>query len=417
MCRGHGSRFDSFILIRLFIPCPTFIRIVHMIINRQMKHYHLFFILCCSWYCICANAQPNERLRELEQTLKEQGFGLSHIQRSGRGIEHRWMSTMYLSGEAPRISHELWQKMSKSDLQAFKQRIDSMEAVRQQRVGEAITTIRSTLSNLAAEASESYMYEVHHQDCDTIRLSMAWRDGDLALTSWRGDGGVHYSNAREAVSFQYERPSGQKDGRGHYTHIYTDPYPEPMGDIKSFDGEAFQAVLSPCLKRLLKLKGSKKYPVYWRHDEGYEESVGDKLIYKVTLQSDYGDNKHTGLTTGDLYFIPKTYESEALELLATLDSLSHDYVEGHYDQDYTYHFNPQFSYGNAVPIVSGSNWPDKQPISTEHALYASRDENGFYILLIKTEGELWMPRDFTKLKSWINGEQTYFKGMKPKDSL
>ena len=98
-----------------------------------------------------------------------------------------------------------------------------------------------------------------------------------------------------------------------------------------------------------------------------------------------------------------------------MDSLSYDYVDGHYDQDYTYHFNPHFSNGNAVPIVSGSNWPDKHPVRTGHALYASRDENGFYFLLIKTEGDLWMPHEFTKLKSWINGEKTYFKGMKPKD--
>ena len=380
-----------------------------------MKRYHLLFTIYCSFVCLCANAQPNGRLQELEQTLKEQGFGLRHIQRNGRGIEHRWMSTMFLSGEAPRISHELWQKMSKDELNAFKQRIDSAETVRQQRVGEAISTIRSTFSNLAAEASESYMYEVHNQECDTIRLSMAWRDGDLALTSWRGDGGVHYYNAREAVSFQYQRSPGQKDGIGHYDHIYTDPYPEPMGDIKSFDGEAFQAMLSPCLKRALKLKGAKKYPVYWRHDEGYQEDVGDDLVVKITHQSTYGDNKHTGLTTGDLYFIPKNYESDAYELLATLDSLSYDYVEEHYDQDYTYHFNPRFSYDNAGPIVSGSDWPDKRPVKTEHALYASRDENGFYFLLIKTEGDLWLPRGFTKLKSWIYGEKTYLKGMKPKN--
>lgn len=367
------------------------------------KSLILLFLLPLS---LCA--QPNARLQELEQALKEQGFNLSHTQRSARGIEQRWTSNLYISSLTANISKGMIEKMSAAELRAFRQRIDSAETVKKQRTAEAVDLIRSTFSALAAEASESYMYEVHNKECDTIRLSMAWRDGDLALGSWQGDGGMHYINAREAVSFSYHRPPGQDWSSGFYTHVYTAPYPEPMGDIKSFDGKAFQTAISPCLKRALKLKGAKKYPVYWRHDEGYKEEKSE-LIYKVTMQKDYADNKHTGLTTGNLYFIPKAYESEAHELLATLDSLSCDYVCRHYNQSYNYYYNPRFSLNNNTIIVSGSNWPDKQPVTMDYLLSTYMDDDGYYFLSVTTEGEIWMPRDYPKLKSWINGERTYRK--------
>ena len=371
-----------------------------------MKRNLLFFILYSLFFSVSvANAQPNERLQELEKTLRDQGFSVTHTQHNARGIEHSWMSHLYLSGDKARISHELWEKMSKDELKAFAQKSDSINELNRQRVQQRIDLIRSTFSSLAGEASESYMYEVHNQDCDTIRLSMAWKEETMPLSSWRGDGGVHYYNAREAASFSYQRPPGEKYAHGNYIHVYTEDYPEPMGDIKSFDGKAFLTVISPCLKRALKLKGAKKYPVYWRHDEGYQDDVGGELVYKVTMQSDYGENKHTGLTTGDLYFIPKVYENEANELLSTIDSLTYDYVEAHYDQAYNYKFNPRFSYHNSVSIVDGSTWPDKKPVTTEYRLSTYMDEDGFYFVFITTEGELWIPSRFSKLKSWINGKR------------
>lgn len=344
--------------------------------------------------------------------MQEMGFGLTHTQRSSRGIEQRWMSTMHLSLQQPRLTPELWSKWSKDEQKAFLRQNDSIRALQKQRMGEAISLIRSTFSALAAEASESYMYEVHSQECDTIRLSMAWREGNQALNSWRGDGGVHFTGAREMVSFSYHRPPGQDWTSGMYTHVFTDPYPEPMGDIKSFNYEAFQTAIAPCLKRALRLKGAKKYPVYWRHDEECKEDVGQDLIYKVTHQRDYGENKHTGLTTGDLIFIPKQFEAEAGELLQTLDSLTYDFTIPRYDQDYTYHFRPRFTSGNLSQMISGTNWPDKTEVLKEYLLGAYMDEDGYYFLSIIAEGDLWVPRDFAKLKSWVNGERTYLRRKK-----
>lgn len=376
----------------------------------------ILFLSFLTLITLTATAQPNERLHILEQMLQEQGFDMAHVQRSARGIEHRWTSTLYQSSERPHLTSGQWDKWTKEEQKAFLWRNDSIRALQQQRTAAAIDLIRSTFSTLAAEASESYMFELHNKECDTIRLSMAWRDSEHPLNTWRGDGGVYYSGGREMVSFYYQRPPELDWASGMYTHVFTEPYPEPMGDIKAFDGQAFQqAVVMPVAKRALKLKGAKKLPVYWRHDESYKENGNEHFLYKVTHYTDYSANKHTGITTGEMYFIPKTLENEATELLATLDSLTYNYVTEHYDQDYTYRFNPRFYINNLTHIVSGSNWPDKSPIHKEYMLNASRDEDGYYILFTTTEGEPWVPEGFTKLKSWINGKAIYLKDKKIKE--
>lgn len=357
-------------------------------------------------------AQPNQRLQELERTLKELGFGVNHSQLTSRGIEHRWSVPVFLTDRKPFVSEPLWEKLTAEEARAIQHKADSFRALNYQRVTEALGYIRNTFSTLSAEASESYMYEMHNAG-DTIVYSMAWSTDSIPLSSWRtADKNVIYNNAREAVSFHCTRSRNTNSIGGRYSHLYIEPYPEPMGDIKSFDSETYKTtVVEPCMKKALRLKGARKYPVYWRHDEGYDADVAKELIWKTTLQSDHGPNKHTGLTTGWLYFIPKAYMNEASELLATLDSLTYAYVNQHYDQDYTYHFTPQFSQssGYSIPLISGSNWPDKQPVQTSYQLGAYWDEDGFYFTSITTEGELWMPRDYTKLKSWVNGERVLRK--------
>ena len=38
-----------------------------------------------------------------------------------------------------------------------------------------------------------------------------------------------------------------------------------------------------------------------------------------------------------------------------------------------------------------------------YIMSAYKDEGGFYFLSIVTDGDLWMPRDWPRLKSWVNG--------------
>ena len=167
----------------------------------------------------------------------------------------------------------------------------------------------------------------------------------------------------------------------------------------------------------------KSYPIYWRHDEGYDDYVylphGEEsdvairggLQFKVTHTYDDGEeNKHTGLTTGTHYLIPKEKEPQALELLHRLDSISFAYVNAHPEQMYGYRQYKKYYTGSWATMVSGIVHRNN---GRNYELHHFLDEDGFHIVSLVTLGEMWVPKDWQKLKSYINGERTYLKGMKP----
>lgn len=46
-----------------------------------------------------------------------------------------------------------------------------------------------------------------------------------------------------------------------------------------------------------------------------------------------------------------------------------------------------------------------------------QEEDGLYhILTLNSKGVHWVPRDWASLKSYINGEKVYIKGMEPKET-
>ena len=159
---------------------------------------------------------------------------------------------------------------------------------------------------------------------------------------------------------------------------------------------------------MMKLKGAKTYPVHWQHDEGFDDEVSENggLQQKTTQ---WGDS-HTGLTTGTHYFIPLKYETEANALYQRLDSLAYGYISAHPEQAYVYEFTPPYFPINLCDMVKGVEHKG----SDEYYLSFLRTQEGFHILSLRNKGERWVPREWWKLKSYINGKKTYFKGMEPK---
>ena len=180
--------------------------------------------------------------------------------------------------------------------------------------------------------------------------------------------------------------------------------------MKNFDIEAFQALIQPVIKPLLSLKGVKTYPVYWRHDVGYEDQVGENgwLTHKTVS---YGcDDSGHGITSGTSYFIPAQYGAEAKALYKQLDSLSLAYVNQHPEQPYIYKYSKDYSFFNIEEILNGL----RHHGSDDYSLRSYSDPDGFYILSLTTKGDIWIPSDWPKLKSWINGKRVYLKGKAPK---
>ena len=382
-----------------------------------MRKY-LTIILLAALSAAVQSQQPQQVLNQLEDYLQLQGFDISHTQSNTNGsITYEWHGMLSVVKRPVPVLYEhgvLREGMSEDTRQHIIHRLDSIYELRQQQMPKALDSIRITFANLAKQASESYMYEYHKNGSDTIKYSLAFgQDNEIHFASHYRT--IGFLRGRSVANFRYwknfkDRYQGFEE---FCTYNHAISIPNQINDLRPFDIDSFEVIIQPSLKQLKKLKGAKTFPVYWRHDEGFNDDiVTGNLVSKTIYESDDGDNKHTGLTTGIHYFIPLEYEAEAEALCRHLDSLAHNYVDRHPEQLYCYYFTSRFPNGKLKDIVQGPEY-SRTPIS--YTLSCMRDGDGFHILSITTESELWIPRDWPKLKSWINGEKTYLKGMKPKE--
>ena len=358
--------------------------------------------------------KPNERLTRLEEFMrKESSARISHRQLNctGRGIEHQWYLWINeVTSKTPRFNFD--EKISEVSRRKIIESYDSINAARHQRVVTMLDSIRLTFALLGKDASESYTYEYHKGDIDTIKYTLAFREeGDTILYppssfTYRWE----LISAREIANFDYSRGyDNWQEGnveKGQYTHLYSIPNGITWDDMKSFDIKAFEAQIEPVLKSFLKLKGAKTYPVYWRHDDGFKDDIGeDGGLVQVTQSS---KKSSFGLTTGTHYYIPANHKEEAEALYQQLVTLAYDYINSHPEQPYRYKFTSRFSYINLEDVVEGVNYGDDDD---EYFLSCMFDEDGYHILSLRNKGDRWVPKDWAKLKSYINGEKIYIKGI------
>ena len=375
-----------------------------------MKKY--IFTLLLAFLTATAHGQPNQRLHQLEEFFQQQGINVSHKQTNAIDGSITHMMHVYPSMvnlQAPSFPEDI----SEEEKQRLIHKYDSINALRRQYFDNILDSIRITFATLGKDASENYMYEYHKNGVDTISYSLAFLGENDTLQSSRINNLVIFGRSHEAALFDYHKGYnewfGGTEETGNYNHSYSIPSGITWNDMQPFDTVAFNSYIQPVLKRVKKLKGAKACPVYWRHDEGFKKK--DDFVSITTRQSEYSDNKHTGLTTGIHYFIPSQYKAEAEAIYQQLDSLAYDYVNSHPRQPYSYNYTQRFPYLNLKDIVIGHSYKDDK----EFYLSCMCDGDGnYHILTLNNEGERWIPRDWQRFKSYINGKRVYLKGMEPK---
>lgn len=337
---------------------------------------HLLITLTLASLCLSTKAQPNEKLQALEKNFSKQEISLIRGQmNTGERIHHTW-----------RYIHSPYNKDAN---------------IRNQKIIAALDTIRQTFHALSPFAAESYLYENHKSECDTVRFS-------LILPSSNND----TTGIPETALFRHVRGHNQDDSddSGFYHHTYDEKNPLPIIDVKSFDFKVFEAIIDQYLKSIMKQTGLKIFPVYWKHDKGYYAKTRKEVIY-----AEYNtiNGEHDGLVTGTHYFIPCKDEKDVRTIYATLDSITYDYINRHPEQLYKYEFIPLdiIQDHRLRELVNGRMWTTN--LNNKYALAFAMTEDGFHILSIFTQREQWIPAEWPKLKSWVNGKKTYLKGMKP----
>lgn len=371
-----------------------------------MKKLTTFVLLVL--VCLTAQGQtPNAQFRQLEDYLYRKGFDVRLSQYNGGDeLYHQWA----VNFSAERIKLQLGMRIGgNEDFYTRQHLIDSINALRQQELMEVLDSIRHTFARVSKDATESYLYEVHKNGVDTIKYSLGMKAKESSALVFSGEdnrGERFYVNPSEAMDFRYvsEAPVANNRGFGSLIHMFKYASGLPWDDMKPFDNTAFEQLIQPVLKRAMKLKGAKEYPVYWRHDKGFDDNV----VGGGLLQKQVGLN-NGGLTTGIDYVIPfPRYGDAAHALLRELDSLSHGYVDAHPEQRYRYNFPSRFFPDPEIGQVILSGYGLEH--DADYTLMYGLESDGFlHILSLCTDGELWVPRDWYKLKSYINGERVYRK--------
>ena len=249
-----------------------------------------------------------------------------------------------------------------------------------------IDAIRNAFANARKDAAESYMYEYHKDGTDSIKYSLLKRNYMSKFFDF------------EKALFDYDDLKAEY----YYYHEYWEPKDVANNDMKQLDAAAVKALVEPVLESVKQYKGANIYPIHWQHDEGYE----DNFAFNGGIDAiAFYDKNHVGKTTGTHYFLPAQYEKEGWALCRQIDSLAHDYVNHHPEQNYHYFYystNSDFQRRNI--LVSNGNYRENQ-----YSLGYYRDEEGLHFFSTTTDGELWRPKDWTKIKRWVNGKITYLK--------
>ena len=350
----------------------------------------------------------NQRLKQLEDCLQKQGYEITYSQQNmsgGRGITHNWTFGFGARGEE--ITNRLVYRVP-----------DSIVVLRRQQLAIAIDSIRAAFADLSKEGVESHQYDKHDGCADTIEYSVGFFDGKRNLQLSNNNNRVYFFNAKEQASFSYHKNCDDWD-KGNYQHLYQS---DNRASIKSFDVEAFEAHIQPAFAVLKSLKGAATYPVYWRHDKEYKDSLSGGRIHLIL---GYDDVNHAGLVTGSHYFIPAQYKAETNALYRQLDSLTFDYLNRYPEQVHRYSTSSRLPYATPptsetyTQASSGSvqHFPSNKLLGDVYGMgdinyyfFFYLREDGLHILSITSKGEGWMPTEWEKLKSWINGKKEYLKG-------
>ena len=271
---------------------------------------------------------------------------------------------------------------------------------------------------------ESYHFEKHQLGIDTVRYSICLKRGPEHRITYDSimDCQVYSRElGPETITFSYE--THQKfcgkhfEGWGHIEYSKVEPLPASLVPATAkkyepvcFDWDLYLQSIMPILSQ----KGIRQRKFKWAQDENFAKKAN--MDWSILYLESPGYAYSVGETNGTLFFIPSDQKAFAEQVLKDVDAATLKYVLLHPEQTYEYKYNTFFNSPNYRPRY------DQEMIRTitrnkdgiQNFVYIGADEKGYYFLLLNTKGNLFFPKEFSSLKSFVNGEKTYYKGMEPK---
>ena len=287
---------------------------------------------------------------------------------------------------------------------------DSLFLNTKQRDEEVLRLIQRTCKSMAEDATESYMWEYHRNDIDSIRYSMALGEipeGKASHSSSTKNHDVYYYDAPQILTYRYTSAPrtdsiSRWDMKGMGVFEYIESTDSVDGKTEYLDHEAYTRHIASILKQ----KGVESRPIFFSHDTTCTvEKSNDNFVVRVETTLPVQPRSET---RGTLYTIHS--EELANRVLSQLADATWQYLKEH--PNTCYEFNPErkYSHGSLRSFFVSTREP--QVCDEFRMLIHSLRDEEFHILMLHTQGDLWIPSEWPVLQSWKNGKVTYARKAK-----
>lgn len=358
------------------------------------------------------NAQLNSPVDSLFKRMKQEHLPISHMRwNSGNGL----ITDSYSIGTS---FSELCLSTCPTPL-AFSSDESKEKTNREnkKKTDRIMNILRQEVDKLMPLAEESYHFESHKKTGDTITYSLCLKysdddDDEIKKEIAPYNGQYYFGDAIETLSLEYyAQPnngcSKHKSAWGALNYFRNEQL--PSGETLPFDWEAYHALILP----LLNQDGVIAREFRWAQDNDPEYGKKLNIDYRGRYQVHSANGKTTeGEATGIIYTIPYDKQDLAIALLDSINSITERFLDEHREQNYSYlygesfkHYKKGFKGDNYCHMFS--TMIDGELVSCRKVEIAN-NEDGHHILVFKARGAVWVPREYSKLKSMINGVKEYY---------
>ena len=265
--------------------------------------------------------------------------------------------------------------------------------------------VGDNLDSLMQISEESYHHESHIDGNDTIIYSICLKNGeDTAKAIKASDGSMIFPNALETVSLNFttsNKACGKHvSGMGILSYNKNVYLPERKSYL--FEKEPYLKKIIP----LLKQKGVKSWKFTWAQGAHFDvdANMGKEIAWGESVAF-----TNEGHTTGTMYFIPREKKDLAESIFTSIDSITLAHTDLHPEQRFSYAYNaPERVLRNieAKHITQMFNGrTGEEHVSTKVLLGATPE--GYFIAVMDVTNSLFVPHEWYKLKSFVDGKKKY----------
>lgn len=292
--------------------------------------------------------------------------------------------------------------------------------------------ICQTCRSLAQDADESNMWEYHRDGIDSIKYAIMLKKGESLFSinkgSWKmivdtyqqplfptlsGQEALKYEYCSSLISDQkhYELRDWPLNGMGQFDYRYD--VDTVRGEIEPFDKKDYRGRIDQLLGNVANVTSR---TIHLSHDSITSFSPNTNMmafyVHAPYQKGDYDEQTHRWVTRrlrptseskGTLY---TTHSKELADsLLHEIVLTTKAYLKEH--PHIRHKFYPKVRYEEKLcSVFSGENGSGAVE---DYRIFVHRDHNNeYHILTFDTKGELWIPLEWPELKTWKNGEATYY---------